>query len=280
MSSKFDDLKSKTQTKYKIEPYDDQAKTYTNDPLPINVPSVFSFIGSRGSGKSTVILSLSRNTYNGVFHRIIFFNPTFFRDEKYQQLLEIPNIIKKKPKEKEEIPKTKPKNHPYLIEPKEVFTGKIPITDVYTSDIPENLMKIVKQKIELNNKNERWLIVLDDVASSGLLRNNGFLDILLNGRHLNITLWMGSQFYTALNPSVRLNTMTWFIFNFSNVKEVKRFYIENSCKLSEEDWFKIYKTATKDPYSFLTINYHNLHDKCRVFTSSLKNFIYIKDNGL
>ena len=262
--------------KYKIETFDNQSPV-SNEPLPINQPSIMTFVGSRGSGKSSVILSLIKNTYNGVFHRIIFFNPTFYRDEKYEKLLNISHILKQKPKEKKDI-LSRPKNHPYLLEAKEPpFTGKINPSDVYTSNIEDNLTRIVNEKIELNNKNEKWLIVLDDISASGITRHPHFLEVLLNGRHLNITLWLSVQFYVSLAPPTRNQVMVWFLFNFPNINEVNRFYQENSCRLSEEDWMKIYHYAVDRPYGFLTINHHNTHDKHKIFTDSLQNFISIKD---
>lgn len=255
---------------YEVKPYD-HVGDRSDNVLPVGKPNTIAFVAPRCCGKSNVMLHLIRNIYAKQFHRVFILNPTFYSDNKWVGILNVRGLLAHPVDAETPEPvwtrQSKPKK----------FDGKLHPTDVITSNFEEALENITTSKKELADPRVKWLIICDDLAASGLLRQDRtFLNALLNGRHTQISLWYSAQTYTSLSRGVRLNTEVWFLFTrVSNKRELRKMYEEHSMGLDETEWLAVYHTVKRSgPYAFLTINY-TVHSVGCSMTNSLRNFISV-----
>ena len=73
-------------------------------------------------------------------------------------------------------------------------------------------------------------------------------------RRLNISLAFITQSYFSVPKDVRLNTTHYFIMKTNNKRELKNVAINHSADIDYNDFKKIYRQCTKEPYDFLTIS--------------------------
>ena len=71
---------------------------------------------------------------------------------------------------------------------------------------------------------------------------------------LNILLVFISQSYFSVPKDVRLNSTHYFVMKINNRKEWQNIAVNHSEDIDYQDFMKIYKNCTKEPYSFLTID--------------------------
>ena len=95
------------------------------------------------------------------------------------------------------------------------------------------------------------LIILDDYADSPQLHKpHGALDTLfIRGRHLQISTWLSSQKLRLISAAVRVNQ------RLRNQHELDAVIEELSALLPKDKLRRIYKQATREPYSFLFVYY-------------------------
>ena len=119
-----------------------------------------------------------------------------------------------------------------------------------------NDMQDVYKNIEDYNpgKNRKVLIVFDDMIADMI--NNKKLDpivteLFIRGRKLNISIVFITQSYFKVSKDVRLNSTHFLIMKISNKRELHQIALNHSSDIDFEDFMKIYKKYTKEPYSFL-----------------------------
>ena len=61
-------------------------------------------------------------------------------------------------------------------------------------------------------------------------------------------------YYSVLSRDVRLNSTHYFIIKINNRKEFQNIAINHSADIDYQDFMKIYRECTKEPYYFLTID--------------------------
>ena len=62
-----------------------------------------------------------------------------------------------------------------------------------------------------------------------------------------------TQSYFSVPKDVRLNTTHYFIMKINNKRELQNVAINHSADIDYQDFIKIYRECTKEPYNFLTI---------------------------
>ena len=70
---------------------------------------------------------------------------------------------------------------------------------------------------------------------------------------LNISLVFIIQSYLFVPKYVRLNSTRYLIMKVNNREELQNIAINHSADMDYQDFMKIYRKCTKEPYSFLTI---------------------------
>ena len=71
------------------------------------------------------------------------------------------------------------------------------------------------------------------------------------GRKLNISIVFIMQSYLKVPKDVRLNSATLFIVKISTKRELQEIAPNDSSDIEFQDFMKIYKKYTAEPYSFL-----------------------------
>ena len=122
-----------------------------------------------------------------------------------------------------------------------------------------NTMDDVYENINDYNpiRKRKKLIVFDDMIAD-IMTNKRFQAIIkelfIRCRKLNISLVFITQSYFSVPKDVRLNTTHYFIMKINNKRELQNIAINHSANIDYQDFKKIYRECTKEPYNFLTID--------------------------
>ena len=81
--------------------------------------------------------------------------------------------------------------------------------------------------------------------------NSIVTELFIRGRKLNISLVFITQSYFETPKYVRPNTTHFFISKIPNKRELQQIVINHSSDISTNDFIKIHKKFTAEPYSFL-----------------------------
>ena len=79
-------------------------------------------------------------------------------------------------------------------------------------------------------------------------------DLFIRCRKLSISLCVLTQSYFSVPKDVRLNCTHYIIFKLNNKRELQNIAINHSAYIDYEDFVKIYRDCTKEPYNLLTID--------------------------
>ena len=122
-----------------------------------------------------------------------------------------------------------------------------------------NTMDGVDENIDYYNpsRKRKILIVFDDMIAE-IMSNKKFQaifkELLIRCRKLNISLVFITQSYSSVPKDVRLNSTHYLIMKVSNRKELQNIAINHSADIDYQNFMKIYRECTREPYSFLTID--------------------------
>ena len=103
------------------------------------------------------------------------------------------------------------------------------------------------------------LIIFDDVGFSNNLKNKqaGIVSRLIcNGRHINLSQIYTSQKYTQISTTLRTNITGAILFGTSQ-KEVELIAEDMNFFENKKTFIKMFREHTKEPRSFLVVNYSN-----------------------
>ena len=98
--------------------------------------------------------------------------------------------------------------------------------------------------ITIQKEIKKVLIALDDL----------FADIMTNKKFQAISLVFISQSSFSVPKDARLNTTHYFIMKINNRIELKNIVTDHSADIDYQDFKKIYRECTKEPFNFLTID--------------------------
>ena len=122
-----------------------------------------------------------------------------------------------------------------------------------------NTMDDVYENIHDYNPNRRRkiLIAFDDMIAD-IMTSKKFQAIIkelfIRCRKLNISLVFITQSYFSLPKDVRLNSTHYLIMKINNKRELQNIAINHSADIDYQDFKKIYRECTKEPFNFLTID--------------------------
>ena len=106
-------------------------------------------------------------------------------------------------------------------------------------------------------RKRKKLIVFDDIIAD-IMGNEKFQaivkELFIRCRKLNISLVFITQSYLSVPKDVRLNTTYYFIMRINSRIELKNIATDHSADIDYNDFKKIYRKCTKEPYNFLTID--------------------------
>ena len=122
-----------------------------------------------------------------------------------------------------------------------------------------NTMDDVYENIHDYNSNRRRKIqiVFDDMIVD-IMTNKKFQAIIkelfIRCRKLNISFVVITQSYFSVPKDVRLNSTHYLIMKINNKRELQNIAINHSADIDYQDFIKIYRECTKEPYNVLTID--------------------------
>ena len=151
-----------------------------------------------------------------------------------------------KPKYKILIKKRKNAGTKHLNDPNAFIECSNTMDDVYENIHDCNL-----------SRKRKTLIVFDDMIAE-IMANKKFQAIIkelfIRSRKLNISLVFITQSYFSVPKDVRLNSTHYLIMKINNKKESQNIAINHSAGIDYQNFIKIYRGCTKEPYIFLTID--------------------------
>jgi hypothetical protein len=80
------------------------------------------------------------------------------------------------------------------------------------------------------------------------------INFVIKHRHSSASVIIVTQAYKAIPKTIRTNCNALVLFEIPNLSELKVIYEENPEGMHEDEWMRVYKYATDEPYSFLYIN--------------------------
>ena len=103
-------------------------------------------------------------------------------------------------------------------------------------------------------KKRKIIIVFDDMIADMI--NNKKLnpvvtELFIRCRKLNISIVFITQSNFNVPKDVRLNSTDFFIMKILNKRELQQIALNHSSDIDFENFMKIYKKCTGEPYSFL-----------------------------
>ena len=105
-------------------------------------------------------------------------------------------------------------------------------------------------------RKRKELIVFDDMIAD-IKSNKKFQAIeefFIRCRKLNISLIFITQSYFSVPKNVKLNSTYYLIMKINNRIELQNIETDHSADIDYQDFTKIYRECTKEPFNFLTIN--------------------------
>ena len=79
-------------------------------------------------------------------------------------------------------------------------------------------------------------------------------ELFIRYRKVNISLVFIMRFYFSVPKDVRLNSTHYLIMKINNKRELQNIAINHSADIDYQDFKKIYRECTKEPFNFLTID--------------------------
>ena len=122
-----------------------------------------------------------------------------------------------------------------------------------------NTMGDVSKNIDDYNpsSNRKILIVFDDMIAD-IMTNKKIRDItkelFIRCIKVNISLVFIIQSYFSAPKDMRLNSTHYLIMRINSGKESQNIKINHSADIDFNDFMRIYRECTREPYSFLTID--------------------------
>ena len=205
-------------------------------------------LGPSGSGKSSLLQNFILDIYHKCFSRIYIFSPSINVD--YQTWQPVKDMITKEITNNDD----------------EVF-----YFDHYNEEALLNIIttqrKIIEyQKKQNHNKLFSILIVVDDFADDVKFSRNSKLlhSLFTRGRHSQISTIVATQKFNALSPIIRVNASDLYVFRLRNYSDLQAFMDEVSAIAPKDVILEMYKLATDEPFSFLTVKLTS-KDKNKIF---------------
>ena len=121
------------------------------------------------------------------------------------------------------------------------------------------MMEDVYENIHYYNSSRKGkiLIVFDymiaDINTNKKLRAI-IKELFIRCRKLNISFVFITESYFSVPKDVRLNSTHYLIMKINNWKELQNIPINHSSNIDYQDFMKIYRECTKEPFNFLAID--------------------------
>ena len=199
-----------------------------------NRPFRMSITGPSGSGKTNALLNLIQKQNNNNPIDKIYSYAKDLSEPKYQFLIE-----------KRENAGIKNYNDPTAF-----------IESLNTMD------DVFSNTDDYNPKRKRNILIVFDDMIADIMSNKKFQAIIkelfIRCRKLNISLVFITQSYFSVRNEARLNSKHYLIMKINNRKDLQQIAIDHSADTEYKYFLNIYRSCSKEPYSFLLLILHYL----------------------
>jgi len=266
-------------------------KTPHSPPQLFKLHTLAAFIGMRGSGKTHAMVNLAKKYLDeGSFTRVFIMSPTYESNPIFHVLhtdeKDIYTSLRKSTSDIEDIlAKCKTDSDEYddyLVYMKAYTRWKL------------GKQLTLDQKVMLQNNNYTHppevprpspLLIIDDMSHSDIYstsRQNPFINLCLRHRHINhgkgITIFLAAQtFKSGIPLALRQNVQQYFIWTTRDQTQLDSIYHEVANLIDEDQFMTLYKKATNDPHSFLTIDNNPPHRSLQ-FRRNFDTFLKLPDS--
>ena len=122
-----------------------------------------------------------------------------------------------------------------------------------------NTMDDVYENInDCNPSRKRKILIIFDDMNTDIKSKKEFQaiveELFIRCRKLNILLVFITQTYFTVPKDARLNSTHYLIMKINNKRELQNIAINHSADIDYQDFKKIYRECTKEPFNFLTID--------------------------
>lgn len=198
----------------------------SKEPLLPGNNIIYSIVGKKGTGKSTLLLSLlnSKLAFKQRFNCIWMVSPTARSERKFEKLVE-----------------------------------ELDEHGRFHDMLDEGVMNKILSEVAV--KNERWtkkkeirhLIILDDcMADLPRSKQSTLSRIIVTSRHLHCSVIITSQKYNAIPTVIRAQNDLLSIFKTYNTREITT--IQEDMSIDRDIFSEIYDFCTDEPHSFMHVN--------------------------
>ena len=221
-----------------------QRKSNVVSKLPVRAV----ILGPSGSGKSILLQNFILDIYHKRFSRVYLFSPSINVDHQTWQ--PVKDMISK------EITNNDDEQFYF---------------DHYDEEALFNIINTQRKIIEYQKKHNHnkifsILIVVDDFADDVKFSRNSKLlhSLFTRGRHSQISTIVATQKFNAISPIIRVNASDLYVFRLRNYGDLQAFLDEVSAVAPKDVILEMYKMATDEPFSFLTVKLTS-KDKNKIF---------------
>ena len=217
--------------------WDAKGSRFKHMPKP---PLRWLIAGPSGAGKGVTMQNLLLNHYRGAFERIYAFSPTAELDTSTW------SPVRK-----------------YIQDGMGVDLQKEPaFFEDFDPAVVQRLINkhsevVRKQKERKETKVFNALIIIDDYADEPQIvkKQGGSIlnKLFLSGRHHGISTWVATQKLSMISVPIRVNATALICFRVRSQKEYETIEDEVTALLDRKTFRQVWKAATSEPYSFLTI---------------------------
>ena len=119
----------------------------------------------------------------------------------------------------------------------------------------DDMQDVYKNIEDYNSGKERKILIVFDDMIADMINNKKLnpvvTELFIRSRKLNISIFFITQSYFKVPKDVRLNSTHFPIMKIQNKRELQQIALNHSLDIDFNDFMKIYKKFTKEPYSFL-----------------------------
>lgn len=133
----------------------------------------------------------------------------------------------------------------------------------YDEELMEALYEMIEEdyeaRINNNMKPQEFLIIFDDMSSSGIFKNATFGIInkmFSNGRHIHLSTIITAQKFTDIGVNQRENMTMGVFFNCSD-KQLDLITEDINYATDKKTFKKKFRETTKEKHSFFVVNFTN-----------------------
>ena len=109
-----------------------------------------------------------------------------------------------------------------------------------------------------NSSRKRKILIIFDDMIADIMTNEKFQaitkELFIRCRKVNISLAFITQTYFSVLKHVRWNSTHYLIRKINNKRELQNIAINHSADIDYQDFMKICRECTKEPFNFLTID--------------------------